>query len=472
MPVLQGFIGGAYMARSSNFDAQRCVNLYVEKSDSGTSKDAAMLVGTPGLKLWATLAGSTVRGCINFDGIYSFVVVGQNVYRVDTSGAAELTGTIVNNVTPVSMASNGTDIFMVTGPKGYVIDPVANTLVEYIDVSFSGADRVDFINGAFVFNQPNSGKFWAMDPYSTTLDPLYFATAEGSPDALVSLIVNQNEIWLFGSMTSEIWVYNGDTATFPYQRVEGAFIDQGCAAVHSVAKADMKVFWLSANDKGQGMVFQSEGYSPKRVSTHAMEKALAKYETIADAVAYTYQQEGHTFYVLNFPTANATWAYDTTTGLWGERLWRQSDGQWGRHRGNCHMYFNRKNLVGDWQTGQIYELDLDTYTDNGNALVRLRSSPHVTMEMVRVVHSAIQFDMETGTGLQSGQGEDPIAMLRWSDDGGHTWSNQREGKIGKVGNYGTRVRYTRLGSSRDRVYELSISDPIKVAIIGAIINGQ
>lgn len=472
MPILQGFIGGAYTARSSNFDAQRCVNLYVEKSDSGTSKDAAMLVGTPGLKPWVDFTGRTVRGCINFNGVYAFVVVGQYVYRVDAAGTTTLTGTIAAGVTPVSMISNGTLIFMGTGPKGYVITPSSNTVAEFIDASFTGADRVDFINGAFIFNQPGTGKFWAMDPYSITLDPLYFATAEGSPDSLISLIVNHNEIWLFGSMTTEIWVYNGDTARFPYQRVEGAFIDQGCAAVHSVAKTDMKVFWLSANDKGQGMVFQSEGYSPRRISTHAMERAIATYGDISDAVAYTYQQEGHSWYVLNFPSADRTWSYDSSTGLWNERGWRRSDGQFGRHRSNCHMYFDHKNIVGDWETGQMYVLDLDTYTDAGNALIRLRSSPYILMETIKIVHASVQFDMETGVGLLSGQGSDPVALLRWSDDGGHTWSSQREEKIGKMGEYSSRVRYTRLGSARSRVYELSISDPIKVAIIGAIINGQ
>jgi len=474
MPMLQGFIGGAYLARSSNFDAQRCVNLFPEKSDSGSSKDVAMLVGTPGLLSWAQLNGRAVRGMINFNDIYGFVVIGQYVYRVDTSGVGTLTGLINNDVTPVSMASNGSKIFVATGPKGFVIDANANTMTEYIDVSFKGANKVDFLDGSFIFNEPGTGRFWAMNPYSTTLNPLYFATAEGSPDALVSLIVDHRELWLFGTNTVEVWYNTGDTTNFPYSRVNGAFIEQGCAATHSVAKLDSSVFWLSSNERGQGMVMRATGYAPQRISTHALERAIGTYSVITDAVAYTYEQEGHSFYVLNFPTANKTWVFDASTNLWHERAWRQSDGQFGRHRSNCHMFFARKNIVGDWQTGNLYVLDPDTYTDNGNPLVRLRSSPHISSEMSRIAHTAVHFDMETGVGTANGtdQGTDPVCMLRWSDDGGHKWSNQRTAKIGRVGQYRTRARFTRLGQSRDRVYELSISDPVKVAIIGAILNGQ
>ncbi len=470
MPVFQGFIGPSYRARSLNFDAQRCLNLYLEKSGSGSSKNGAMLVGTPGLRTWSNPPGRAVRGVINFNKVYAFVVIGQYVYRMDTSGGFTLTGLIVNGATPVSMATNGINILLVTGPNGYVIDPVTNTLTTYSDVSFHGADRVDFIRGNYVFNEPGTGKFWSTDPYSTVIDPLNFGNAEGSPDSLISLIVDHEELWLFGSDTTEVWVYNGDTANFPYNRIDGAFFEQGCAAAHSPVKMAGAIYWLSANSDGEGMIFRANGFQPERISTHAIEKAIAEYDRIDDAVGYTYQQEGHSFYVLNFPSGNATWVFDATSGEWHERGYRQSDGQYGRHRGNCHMFFGRKNLVGDWQNGNIYEMDLDIYSDDGNALVRLRSSPHVVQELNPIAHHNIQIDMETGIGISAGQGSEPEGLLRWSDDGGHAYSNQRRKKLGRIGSYRTRAKFTRLGQSRDRVYEFSISDPVKVVLIGAVIN--
>lgn len=475
MPMFPGFIGPAYKARSTNFDAQRSVNLYLEKSESGSSINSVMLVGTPGLRPYQTLTGQAVRGLIAFTPEAAFAVVGRYVHRLNSSGIVIATlGTIENGITPVSMASNGQVIFFVTGNKGYSIDPATNILAEFVNVNFHGADRVGFINGSFVFNEPGTSNFWAMEPYSLTLNGTSFGNAEGSPDGLVSLIVGHKELWLFGTATTEVWYYNGDTTTFPFAPISGAFIENGCIAKNSVAKSDNTVFWLTANEQGQGMVVRADGYRPARISNHAIEREIALYSVVDDAIAYTYQQEGHDFYVITFPTADTTWAYDSSTGAWHERKWRKADGSFGRHRSNCHMYFGRKNIVGDWESGNLYQLDLDYYTDNGNPLARVRTSPYPPQEQQRVAHHSLTIMMETGVGtIPPGQGTDPVAMLRWSDDGGHNWSNERRKKIGKIGKTKSRVRFTRLGGSNNysnRCYELTITDPVKVCITGAIIN--
>jgi hypothetical protein len=483
MPMLPGFCGGAYKSRSSNFDAQRCLNLFPSIADNPHAKSQMMLIGTPGLKLYADLTpsgGNIIRGMLVFNTDSLYIVTGNQVYFKTASTAAVLIGTIIYGSTPVSMATNGTTIFFVTGNEGYSINTTTNVVTQYIDPSFTGANKVAFVDGSFIFNQPGTGKFWAMNPYSLTLNPLYFATAEGSPDRLLSLIVDHREIWLFGSETTEVWANTGDALGFPFSRIGGAFIEQGIAAIHSAAKMDNSVFWLAANERGQGLVYRARGFTPERISTAAIEFEFTKYSTIADAVAYTYLQEGHNFYVLNFPTAQKTWVFDSTTELWHERSWRNSNGVFGRHRGNCHAYFDRKNLVGDWELGRIYELDLDTYTDNGDPIVRTRAAPHIAVELQRLSHRTLHIDMEAGVGLQNAfpnngfltVGFDPQASLRWSDDGAHTWSSRREAPIGKLGKYKQRVRWTRLGQSRDRVYEVTITDPIKVIIMGAMLNGQ
>jgi hypothetical protein len=367
------------------------------------------------------------------------------------------------------METNGITIFASAGSIAWVINPAANTLTTYTDISFTGATGIGFINGQYVFNQPGTSKFWVMDAYSTILNPLNFATAEGSPDGLVTLVVNHQEVWLFGQSTIEVWTGDG-TAGFGYSRVPGVFIEQGCVAPYSATKIVDSIFWLSSNRNGEGLVFRTMGYGIKQISNSSLEQAIAKYAVISDAVAYTYQQEGHFFYVLSFPTQGVTWVYDTVTDTWHQRAWKKENGQFDRHRGNCHGFFNRKNIVGDWQNGKLYVLDTTTFDDDGTPLVRLRSSPYIAAQNTRIPHMSIQFDMEVGIGLQEGQGSDPMAMLRWSDDGGKTWSNQRSRKIGKTGKYESRVRFTRLGQSRTRVYELSISDPISVTIYAANMN--
>lgn len=467
------FIGASYLSRSRNFDAQRCVNLFPQPSESGQSKSIAMLLGTPGLTLFSTLSGGGVRGCMPFTKAQSIVVVGGNVYSVDTSGTGTLIGTIVNRATPISMASNGTTVMLVTGPEGYVITPNTvtpslSTIVQISNPAFLGADMVDYINGYFVFNQPGSGRFQITKLFSTSIDPLDFATAEGAPDLLISLIVDHLEIWLFGETSTEIFFDSGNVL-FPFERIQGAFIEQGCAAKFSPAKVDNTVFWLSADERGQGMVMKAVGYQPQRISTHAIEFAIAQYARIDDAIGYTYQQEGHTFYVLIFPTGNATWVYDTSTQLWHERAWRNpADGSLNRHRSNCQMSFAGKIIVGDWETGKLYSLNLDAYDDNGDILPAIRQCAHLASpdDTWQFFHR-LWIDMETGVGLNTGQGSDPQVMLEWSDDGGHTFPNQMWASAGKIGEYRRRVNFRRLGKSRDRIWRATITDPVKRVLIAA-----
>ena len=298
-----------------------------------------------------------------------------------------------------------------------------------------------------------------------------FASAEGAPDQLVSVNVDHREAWLFGSSTIEVW-YNAGTADFPLQRIQGAFNELGCAAIYSIAKLDNTLFWLGADARGRGVVYRANGYQGERVSTHAIEFAIQSYSTISDAVAYSYQQEGHKFYVLTFPTAGATWVYDTITGAWHERA-SLINGQFDRHRSNCQMNFNNQTIVGDYENGNIYAFDLNVYADNDQPQKWLRSwraLPSGQNNLRRTAHHTLQLDCESGIGINDGQGSNPQAMLRWSDDGGHTWSREHWTSLGAIGRYQQRVFWRRLGMTqklRDRVYEVSGTDPTKIVIMGA-----
>lgn len=464
------FLGGSFNGRSPSFDAQRTVNLYPEMGESGSSRSPVSLIGTPGLKLWTTLTGGGIRGMIRFNATTSIIVAGSSVWKVTTSKAATLIGSMRWGTTPVSMASNGTLVMIVTGDNdGYFVNPVAGTITAITDEDFVGGTRVDFIDGYFVWTAPGSGKFQIAQLYGSDIDGLDFATAEGAPDDLVSVIVNHREVWLFGENSTEIW-YDSGGSDFPLQRIQGAFIECGCAAANSVAKMDNTVFWLSTDDRGRGILQRASGYAPSRVSNHAFETAVASYSVISDAIAYTYQQEGHSFYVITFPTGGATWCFDASNGLWHERAFLQDDGALTRHRSNCQMNFAGLTLVGDWELGQVYELDLDTFTDNGSVIHRIRACPHITNDGKYSFYQALELFMQTGVGLTSGQGSAPKAMLQWSDDGGFAWSNELWSDIGAIGERQARVRWRRLGKSRDRVFRVIISDPIRVVFTGATIE--
>jgi len=304
-----------------------------------------------------------------------------------------------------------------------------------------------------------------------SVDPLDFASAEGSPDGLVSLIIDHREAWLFGTNSVEVW-YDAGLQDFPLQRIQGAFNEIGCIAPYSVAKLDNGIFWLGADARGRGIVYRANGYTGVRVSTHAVEWHIQDYTNMADAVAYTYQQDGHSFYVLNFPSANTTWVYDVAVNAWHERA-AFSAGEFTRHRSNCQMSFNNEIVVGDFENGNIYAFDLNVYADNGSIRKWLRSwraLPTGQNNLRRTAQHSLQLNCESGVGLNDGQGSDPQVMLRWSDDGGHTWSNEHWSNMGKIGQYYRRVFWRKLGMTvklRDRVDEVSGTDPVKIAIMGA-----
>jgi hypothetical protein len=462
-------LGGAYVARSVNAADNRLVNMFPEAVPQG-GKEAGFLSRAPGLRLLATVGNGPIRGLWHF-GDYLYVVSGVGLYQVDASWVSTFLGT-VTGTGQVSMADNGTQLFIACNPDGYIYNASTLVFAQITDVDFAGAVNVGYLDGYFVFNEPDSQRFWVTSLLDgTSIDPLDFASAEGYPDQIVSLLVSYREIWLFGSNSVEVW-YDAGTPDFPMARIQGAFMETGCIAAYSPAKLDNAVFWLGADARGQGLVYRANGYTPARVSTHAVEFAIQSYGDITDAIGYTYQQEGHSFYVLIFPTADATWVYDVSTEMWHERA-GFSNGQYVRHRSNCQAAFNNEVVVGDYQYGYIYAYDMDVYADNGSIQRWLRSwraLPTGQNNLKRSAQHSLQLDCQTGVGLNTGQGSDPQVMLRWSDDGGHTWSNEHWKSMGAIGASGYRTFWRRLGMTekiRDRVYEVSGTDPVKIAIMGA-----
>jgi hypothetical protein len=506
-------LGSSYVIRSVNAADNRMVNLYPEVIAEG-GKEPAYLQRCPGLVLKATVGTGPIRGVYTL-GNFLYVASGLEFYKVNSSYVATKLGDITGTG-PVSMADNGTQIFIACNPDGYIYNATTDVFAKITDEDFPGAVTVGYLDGYFVFNEPNSQRVWVtslapVDP-ATGFDALDFASAEGSPDGLVSLIIDHREAWLFGTNSVEVW-YNAGEADFPLTRIQGAYNEVGCIAPYSVAKMDNSVFWLGADARGQGIVYRAQGYQAIRVSTHAVEFAIQQYDDLADAVGYTYQQDGHTFYVLNFTNADTTWVYDAATGSWHERA-ALSQGDFKRHRANNQSRFNGKPTLGDYQNGKIYEYSLDVYSDAGAPQKWLRSwraLPTGQNNLKRTAHHTLQIDCETGVGLAGWDafdvrylvtqaelrirteqdapptelpddgyeiildqidvlGANPQLILRWSDDGGHTWSGERQTSMGRVGAYGTRAIFRRLGMTtklRDRVYEISGTDPVKVAIMGA-----
>lgn len=459
---------GAYSSRSIIASAQRCVNLYPENNPAD-SPFPTTHYPTPGLRLLGTAAATGYRCLYTSTAGVLFAVVGPYVYTVSASWVFTKIGTLGTSSGPVSMVDNGVDVLIVDGSaQGYSAPVGGGALASVSGAGFYGADRVDLVDNIFVLNRPGTSQFYISGIGDTTFDALDFAGKTGFSDTLVSLAVAKRYIYLFGALTTEIW-YNSGDQDFTFARMPSAFIQHGCAAKHSVATMDGQCFWLAQDPQGRAVVMMTSNFDGQRISTHAIEQEIQGYSRIDDAIGFTYQQDGHYFYFLTFPTADKTWCFDTATGQWHERAWLDSDGLFHRHRAACHAFFNGTHMVGDWENGNLYALDMGTYDDNGTAQVHIRSFPHLVDDSNRVIYREFIADMEVGRGI-SGTSTDPEIRLRWSDTKGASWGNYVTAGLGKTGDFLRSIQFQRLGMARDRVFELSWSGNCETALNGAFVQ--
>lgn len=499
---------GAYTARSVIANCQRSVNLYAEQNP----EDAPVpftYYPTPGLRaLSSPPTAGRGRGLYRASNGLLYAVVGQSLYSVAYDWTWTLLGTLSDvRTNMVGMADNQTTLVLVDGSgSGYTVTLASSAFAAISDAAFYGSPRVDFADTYFIFSKPNTAEFYISRSNAVTFDPLYFATKIGASDLLTTAAVVHREIWLIGQRTTEVWINSG-AAAFPYEIMSGAFVQHGCAAVYSVAQMGDALFWLGEDQQGGRVVLRGQGYQSQRVSTHAIETALAGYSTVSDAIAYTYQQEGHQFYVLTFPTADKTWCLDIVSGQWHERAWLDTEGREHRHRGVSAAYVYGTNVVQDWETGELYAFDLNVYTDNGDPILRRRGFPHMGINGGRVYYRQFLADVEVGRddnstlgGLDgtilgpdvvadTGLGPDVIPVflgvdggaigiepsklyLRYSDTRGESWSNPIEDDFGATGDFLKCVQFQRLGMARDRVFELFWSAPVRTALNGAFVEAQ
>lgn len=347
---------------------------------------------------------------------------------------------------------------------------LGSTFIQITDPNFLGADQVTYMDGYFIFNKPGT-QFFYLSPLRSVvpLNSLDTGSAEACPDNIIGHIAVQQNLYLFGGESTEIF-YDSGNNSFPFQRIQGAVMEYGCAAAFSIQKIQNMVFWLGKDRSGRGVVYRAQGLQPERISNYAIENQISNLGSLSGARAWTYQKAGHSFYCLNIPGSNTTWVFDASTKLWHERT-SLVGLNYQRHLAECHALAFDTNVVGDYTTGNVYSLDSNTYSDNGNPILRERTSPHLSKDLNKIFHSSFNLDMETGVGLSGiTQGTDPQVMLQWSDDFANTWSNEHWKSAGSIGQRRKRVIWRRLGQSRDRVYRVRISDPVKVTILGAEIG--
>lgn len=451
---------GLAKGRSKPLNAARLLNLFPMKAPPGSMTEW-VLYGTPGQKAFSTIGSGTIRGGREALG-YLYTLSGTSLYRVDAGLSATVcTGDPIPASGRVQMIDNGVQLGMLVNNTMFSVSATVVTKVTDMDFPAEGANSVDYIDGYGAFTKAGTDGEWFISGLYDFLayDAGDFATAESSPDGLRRLLAVHKEAWLFGDETTEVWVNTG-ASPFPFELVPGSLMDRGIGAPLSALKMDNSVYWLG-DDR---IVYRADGYTPIRVSNDQVDDILRS-GVIDDAQAFTHVSAGHHFYILTLPTLGRTLALDAATNLWHERQTgtELEPAVWAV---NCVFEAFDRTLVG-LDNGVVAELDLDTFTDGSTQIRRSVTSFPVYPDGARALMRLLELECELGVGIASGQGDNPQAMLRFSRDGGQTFGNERWTSIGPVGVRRKRAKWNQLGMYREAVAEISVSDPVKVAIYGA-----
>jgi hypothetical protein len=493
-----------YSAPYNSIGKEICQNLMVEYSSTDTAKAQYYYISTPGLKLqsYDSVNNGACRALYTTAEHKTYTVVGNGFYEVAQNGIKALKGTLTTNVGPVSMTENGYQMILVDGRAGWIFDYVTQDFTRITDEYFPGNSEgtdapthVTYIDTYFIVNVPNKNEYqWSNsyykndngDDYKPSVVNGYWNAIQmgqkmGRPDIVNALIDCTNMLWLFGTNSIEIHYDTGNYNGQLFARYEGAILEVGTSAPKSVARYANSVFWLGSDKSGTIGVFTNEGMSPKRISTRCIEQIIEGFDTTTDCIGFTYAQAGHSYYVMQFPGAKKTLVYDSVTQAWHERTYLNSNtGALEMWRGIYSTSNWDKIIVGNPNHSSLFELDLNYFQNddedgNGvNYIKRVKTTPIEFNNGQLLRFNTFQVMFQQGVGLNDNTaeqiGKNPECLIAFSNDSGSTYSGERVAYIGAQGQYAYRSRITTIGIGRNRVWRITITDPIRVIIVGILVD--
>lgn len=520
-----GICGASYELDNRYAAIERTVNFYVQPNESSTeSKFKTMLNPCPGNAPFSPLPvpapfNQPNRGLLELRG-QVFGVNGTQVFRIDSAGVFHPIGIVASDGKPCSMVANGTgQVFIASAGGGYVIprDGADHSLIilPQNENGFDGAAFATFQDGYILVVTPNSNQIQISGSDSIPLGEAQLwvesnvSVQAGQADYLRAIISSREYVWLLGHRRSQVYynVGNNGLGNFPFQSYNETFIETGIGAAFSLAEMGDSLIWIGEDTRGQRACWRAASFAPERISNFAVERFWQEYARVDDAVAFPFIWKGHLFYQVTFPSAyaadpvdgfplrspanyhSATWLYDATSSalmgrpIWTERSYQTAMGYAEGRSERFHCFCFGRHLVGstgvDGNPGAIYQYsdgpggfadcgtDIDG-TQVQQALVRTRVTPHTWSNNNRIIVNRLQLELSRGVGLDGAPvvGADPQIYLEISRDGGNTWGPQLNASVGKIGQYGTRVVFNRLGYGRDLVFRLTYSDPTYMSIVG------
>jgi hypothetical protein len=478
------FLGPTYYGRSNALDPSRCINLYPEINPNPAGKAQISLVGTPGTSVLFDCGAAPVRALYVFGGVLYAVAGDQFISWI--AGNVTVLGTLATTTGNVYIADNGISIAGVGGNQMMIVDGVEGYMWNVGTNTFTtlslpaSPNSLAYSGGYFIISCGTRMSVYVSNLYDcSTWSGLAVGNAIQSTSDVVALAAYDQLLMIFKSDSAEPWYDAGTPPTSlgcPFAFYSGMPINYGVVAAGSVAQGGDYLYALGGDGSGVDVIGFS-GYTPTKLLPPALSYRINQMPVVSDAIGFTYSDSGHDFYVLSFPTGNATFVFDSTTKMWHERSTyaatadRRSPN---RHLANCYTYYNGQHLVGDYRTGAVAVMRNTVYTDLGSPLIRTRIAPILPDKQDRRDLFFYEFEVEAEVGVMQGvTATDPTtggpltpqASLSWSIDGGVTWSNEYIVSMGAVGQTMTRIVWRRVGYSFNMVFDLTISDPVPVVLV-------
>lgn len=479
-------VGPAYKQNSLALNAQDCINLFLSadiENPAEPQKTKLALQGTPGTDSIHTFTESPCRGMISDDS-FIYAVYGNKLYEFTVSSAlvvaATARGTLNTSTGDTQMAQSSSHVMIVDGTNGYTYNKSTNAFAAISDVDYNDtAEIVQYVGGYFFVVDAGTDTMYSSnlrDP--TAWEATDFQQAERFGDKIVALATTRGELWALGTEAIEVYTNEGTTSGFPFERVEGVDLKIGCGDTNSVLNIDDNLYWLD----NRGYIVRARGYEVEVISTPPINDTISNY-TAKTCYAYSFVASGYQFYCLSFTDASAdtTWCYNIQTNSWNELksgFTYNPDGgpsitnYQRRHVIQYATNYNFLQIGGSWNDGELYHISQDYKDDNGTVILRQRTSAHFFNDFKEITIGTLELQMETGSGLTTGQGSDPQVMMQYSKDRGRTWSAELWRTPGAIGKYSTRIRWNKLGTARSWTFRFRVSDPIKVTFLEASWRGR
>jgi hypothetical protein len=475
VPKWPGFVGGSGVAQALTGSVEETFNQYVERLPESGANEAALLP-TPGFRAWGTVTDVGTRAMVSIANNRVFAVVGSGLWELDVNGSGTKRGTVVADGNPAQLAYNGViggQMGIASGGNIYAYDLTTNVLTgPYLT---GGYTHVAYASGfGLAFNATTGKVNLSALNNLTSWNAGQFFQRSLFADPWRCMFVDQNNlVWLVGTDSFETW-YNTGQGTQPWAPLSGLVGVIGIVGPFAFSVAQAGNSWVARNQSGQGLLVMTHGGPPESLSSRAMASAVSGYSRdggLADTEIVHHQLDAHLFTNVTFPRGG-TWSYDHIEQSWARRgQWNPQTGTYGIWAPRAHVMAFGKHLVGDRVTGTIAEMDASFATElDGAGIRRLRRAPALLSEKRRAPIDQLEVLMDVGLGVQAGQGSAPEVLLRVSDDGGRSWSNELRASTGRAGAWRTRVYWTRLGLFNHAVAELTFSDPVPFRMVDAYVN--